>query len=90
MILDQRERKLFVGDADGRLFTVNIKNGAKMKKFQRHSKMITDIAHWNQNETRRIISASRESEVHIHDEDSQDSHKNSCRYNMKYPFESIA
>ena len=45
-ILDTRERKVFVGDADGRIFTVNIKNGAKMKKFQRHHKMVTDIAYW--------------------------------------------
>ena len=31
MILDARERKLFVGDSEGCIFTVNIKNGAKMK-----------------------------------------------------------
>ena len=31
MILDQRERKLFVGDSAGCIYTVNIKNGAKMK-----------------------------------------------------------
>ena len=30
MILDARERKLFVGDSEGCIFTVNIKNGAKM------------------------------------------------------------
>lgn len=44
--LDCRQRKLFVGDSEGKLFTVNIKNGAKMKKFQRHRKMITDLVHW--------------------------------------------
>jgi len=31
MRLDNRERKLFVGDSEGQIFTVNIKNGAKMK-----------------------------------------------------------
>jgi hypothetical protein len=36
MILDSRERKLFVGDSEGYIFTVNIKNGAKMKSFQKH------------------------------------------------------
>ena len=36
MILDSRERKLFVGDSEGCIFTVNIKNGAKMKSFQKH------------------------------------------------------
>lgn len=49
MIIDMRERKLFVGDSEGRIFTVNIKNGAKMKKFERHHKMITDLAHWTSN-----------------------------------------
>jgi len=32
-ILDFRKRKLFVGDSEGRIFTVNIRNGAKMKEF---------------------------------------------------------
>ena len=31
MILDYRQRKLFIGDSDGCIYTVNIKNGAKMK-----------------------------------------------------------
>jgi hypothetical protein len=31
MILDHRQRKLFMGDSDGCIYTVNIKNGAKMK-----------------------------------------------------------
>ncbi|KAL4445040.1 hypothetical protein ABPG74_018768 [Tetrahymena malaccensis] len=46
-VLDTRKRKLFVGDADGNIFTVNIKNGAKMKKFEKHNnRMITDLTHW--------------------------------------------
>lgn len=31
MILDYRQRKLFLGDSEGCIYTVNIKNGAKMK-----------------------------------------------------------
>lgn len=31
MILDHRQRKLFMGDSEGSIYTVNIKNGAKMK-----------------------------------------------------------
>ena len=89
-ILDNRQRKLFVGDAEGRIFTVNIKNGAKMKKFERHHKMITDLLYWasasvendKDKDIRRIVSISRESNVHIHDEDSVDPHK-SVRYTMK-------
>lgn len=89
-ILDNRQRKLFVGDADGRIFTVNIKNGAKMKKFEKHNKMITDLAYWTSNsvendkdkDIRRIVSISREDVMNIHDEDSPDPH-HSVRYNMK-------
>lgn len=33
--MDERKRKLFVGDQKGRLFSINIKNGAKMKKFKK-------------------------------------------------------
>ncbi len=36
VILDNRERKLFVGDSGGCIFTVNIRNGARMKDFQKH------------------------------------------------------
>lgn len=89
-ILDNRQRKLFVGDADGRIFTVNIKNGAKMKKFERHNKLITDLAYWTSSsveadpnkDIRRIVSVSREDTMNIHDEDSPDPH-HSVRYNMK-------
>ena len=101
-ILDNRQRKLFVGDSEGRIFTVNIKNGAKLKKFEKHDQAITDIQHWSsQNQTkggedddfekddiRRVITASRENTVNIHDEDSQDSSK-SCRYKMKQHKNSI-
>jgi hypothetical protein len=36
--LDERKRKLFVGDSRGRIFSINIKNGAKMKKFKKGDK----------------------------------------------------
>ena len=29
---------MFVGDQKGRLFSINIKNGAKMKKFKKKNK----------------------------------------------------
>ena len=34
--LDKRQRKLFVGDSKGRVFSINVKNGALMKMFARH------------------------------------------------------
>ena len=69
MILDIRERKLFVGDSEGCIYTVNIKNGARMKSFQKHETMVTGLAYWSSNDAdlgderyqdlRRIISISR-------------------------------
>jgi len=38
--LDGRKRKLFVGDSRGRMFSINIKNGAKMKKFKKGYKSL--------------------------------------------------
>lgn len=35
-VMDNRELKLFVGNSDGKLFTINLKNGAKMNKFKKH------------------------------------------------------
>ena len=46
MILDNRERKLFVGDSGGYIFTVNIRNGARMKDFQNHEEAVTGLAFW--------------------------------------------
>ena len=45
--MDKREIKLFVGNSSGKLFTVNIKNGAKMKKFKKHKAMVSDVIYYN-------------------------------------------
>lgn len=47
MILDNRKRKLFIGDSEGCIYTVNIRNGAKMKEFQKHNSMVTGLACWS-------------------------------------------
>lgn len=63
-----------MGDADGRIFTVNIKNGARLKKFEKHNSGITDLGHWTtqnqigkpeeegyeKDDIRRVISTARE------------------------------
>jgi hypothetical protein len=36
--MDQRKRKLFVGDSRGRVQSINLKNGAQMKKFRKGEK----------------------------------------------------
>jgi hypothetical protein len=84
---------LFVGDSEGAIFTVNIKNGAKMKSFQKHDSPVTGLGYWSSDNSnisderftdlRRIISISMNSEVFIHDEDAPEDAKSSCRYIMK-------
>jgi hypothetical protein len=53
--MDQRNRKLFIGDQRGRVYCLNIKNGAKMKKFSKPQKQkqkdkekefISSITYW--------------------------------------------
>ena len=39
--LDSRKRKVFVGDSKGRIYCINIKNGARMKKLQRYKDQVT-------------------------------------------------
>ena len=46
-ITDNRERKLFVGDSGGSIFTVNIRNGARMKDFQKHESAVSGLAFWS-------------------------------------------
>jgi len=43
---DERQRKLIVGDVNGRIYCINVKNGARMKKFEKHSEQITDLGYW--------------------------------------------
>jgi len=45
--LDERQRKLIVGDVEGRIYCINVKNGARMKKFEKHKQeQITDLVYW--------------------------------------------
>ncbi len=96
MALDNRQRKLFVGDSEGKLFTVNVKNGAKMKKFEKHTKLVQDLVYWTsasydnkeKESQRRIISISRDKVMNVHDEDQLDPIK-SVRYQMQKHSESL-
>ena len=36
--LEKRKRKLFIGDIEGEIISINILNGAKMKSFSSHKK----------------------------------------------------
>ena len=51
--MDNRCRKLFIGDQGGRVYCLNIKNGARMKSFKKDSKnkdkekeFISSLIYW--------------------------------------------
>jgi hypothetical protein len=46
MAMDKREIKLFIGTSNGKLFSINIKNGNKITKFKKHQKMVTCVLSW--------------------------------------------
>jgi hypothetical protein len=81
--MDERKRKLFVGDQKGRLFSINIKNGAKMKKFKKSKKItgadgekkkekndISSLYYWGSKAI--LISSSWDSKVRLYDDSTAD------------------
>jgi WD40 repeat protein len=95
--MDERKRKLFVGDQRGRLFSINIKNGAKMKKFKKSKKKkdqtgskekndISSLYYWG--EKNILISSSWDGRVRLYDDSTADQ-EGSKRYSMKKHKESV-
>lgn len=71
--LDERKRKLFVGDSRGRMFSINIKNGAKMKKFKKGEKSknkdkddISSMYYWGDQCV--LLAASWDGNVRLYDD----------------------
>ena len=87
-------RKLFVGDQKGRLFSINIKNGAKMKKFKKSKKKstkkdkddISSLYYWG--EKNILISSSWDGRVRLYDDSTADQ-EGSKRYSMKKHKDSV-
>lgn len=69
--LDKRQRKLFVGDSKGRVFSINVKNGALMKKFARHNDVSSSLVYCG--ETTRLMSCGWDGVVKVHDDKESDS-----------------
>jgi WD40 repeat protein len=91
--MDKRERKLFVGDQKGRLFSINIKNGAKMKKFKKSKKSgkkekndISCLYYWP--EKTSVISSSWDGKVRVFDDGTADQ-EGAKRYTMKKHKDSV-
>jgi WD40 repeat protein len=66
--LDKRKRKLFIGDIEGNIISINILNGMKMKQFTSHKKYVSAVDYFN--EGKKFISASWDGTIKIHDDDS--------------------
>ena len=86
MCLDERKRKLLIGDVGGRIYCINIKNGARMKKFEKHEnekfepEQITDISYWKTEPDPKVVSASKGTTVKVSDDSTSDY---KCRYKME-------
>ena len=91
--LDERNRKLFVGDQKGRLFSINIKNGAKMKKFKKSKKTkrekddISCLYYWGSDKN-ILISASWDGKIRLYDDSTSDQ-DGQKRYTMKKHKDSV-
>lgn len=85
--LDKYQRKIYIGDSTGRIRSVNIKNGAKIKKFSRHKEEITELLHWAENRT--LISSSWDKLIKIHD-DSRINEENTVRYEISLHQENVS
>lgn len=99
--MDERKRKLFVGDQKGRLFSINIKNGAKMKKFKKskrrkdHDKKdggnpdkgdISSLYYWGDKNI--LMASSWDRKVRLYDDSTADQ-QGSKRYTMKKHNDSV-
>lgn len=73
--LDKRQRKLFVGDSKGRVFSINVKNGALMKKFARHRDVTSSLVYCG--ETTRLMSSGWDHVVMVHDDRQSESQSES-------------
>ena len=65
-VLDHRQRKLYIGNSKGKVYSLNIKNGQRIKKFTGHQDEITQIVYWEQQ--RLVISSSWDGQVVVHDD----------------------
>jgi WD40 repeat protein len=77
--LDKRNRKLFVGNSKGHVFSINIKNGAHMKKFEEHKGDVSSLYYWGDKTI--ILSASWDKVVRLSD-DSTSKPEGDKRYDM--------
>ena len=66
--LEKRKRKLFIGDVEGELISINILNGYKMKSFSPHQKYVSALNYFS--EGKKFMSSSWDGTIKIHDDSS--------------------
>jgi WD40 repeat protein len=92
--LDNRKRKLFVGDSRGHIQSINIKNGARMKKFKekevpksksKDREDISSLYYWgvkeNDTNINTLLAASWDGNVRLYD-DKQSGEEGEWRWTM--------
>ena len=67
--MDERGRKLILGDHSGRIGVINIKNGVLMKYLDPHASEITSLAYVHRSKC--VISTSTDATVRIYDENDE-------------------
>jgi len=85
--LDERKRKLFVGDSRGHIQSINIKNGARMKKFKKEGPKskskdkedISSLYYWGAQTM--LLAASWDGNVRLYD-DKQSGEEGDWRWTM--------
>lgn len=80
--LDDRERKLFLGDTNGNIISINVRNGARLREFKSHEKganpnrrIVSDLAYFAHKNTKLLVSSSQSSSIMIHDDSESDPNK---------------
>ena len=66
--LERRKRKLFIGDVEGELISINILNGLRMKSFAPHKKYVSALDYFS--EGKKFMSSSWDGTIKIHDDSS--------------------
>ena len=72
--LDERKRKLFVGDQRGRVYCINVKSGVEMKKFKKPKEQrdkekedISCLVYWGDDKN-NVIAASWDTVLRLYDD----------------------
>lgn len=77
--LDNKKRKLYLGDSKGRVLTFKVKNGTKIKEFKTHGGEVTSLLFLP--DFKYLISCSWDRKVHVHD-DSEGGEKGNIRFDQ--------